>query len=114
MDEKRNVKRWHTLQYLKVFNQQSEKPVGRLVNISTEGMMLMCEKPVKTDTAYRLRLVLSEESGNKKPITVEAISRWCEKSVNPDFFDAGFQLKNVSRENADDIEQLIQDSTFDR
>ena len=112
MIEKRKEKRWHTLHYLKVYNGKTNKPAGRLVNISTEGIMLMSEKPIKTDTTYHLRIVMPKGDNNRTSIAFEAISRWSMKGLNPEYYDSGFQLKNVARDDVEKIECLIKESTF--
>jgi hypothetical protein len=69
--------------------------------------MLTSETPVKTNTIFPLRMVLPEEIKGREQITFDAKSLWCTKSVNPEFYDIGFQLVNISQEAAKIIESLI-------
>ncbi len=107
MREKRRLKRKQLIYYLNVFDRNSGERVGQLVNITTEGLMLTSEAPVKTNTVFQLRLVLPEEIKGREQITFDARSMWCTKSVNPEFYDIGFQLVNISQEAAQIIESLI-------
>src|SRR3990167_5248327 len=46
--EKRVIKRHQLRYYLKVYNRKTGKPIGYIVNISTEGMRLVSHIPLLT------------------------------------------------------------------
>ncbi len=49
---KRQLKRWQLVFYLRVFDFNSGDLVGHLVNVHTEGMMLISDHPIAAD-GYR-------------------------------------------------------------
>lgn len=110
--DKRKLRRRHLIYYLRVFNKQSDKLVGHLVDITTEGIMLMSEAPVGTNMLYHLRMDVPEEIFPAKVIQFDARSIWCRKDVNPDFYVAGFQLEHVEQSTLYLIEDLINDFGF--
>lgn len=112
MREKRKLKRKQLIYYLNVFDRNTGERVGQLVNITTEGLMLTSETPVAGDTLFQLRMVLPEEIKGQEQITFDARSLWCAKSVNPEFYDIGFKLVNISQESAKVIESLIVGFSF--
>ncbi|MDM8552747.1 PilZ domain-containing protein [Desulfobacterales bacterium HSG2] len=112
MPDKRRLKRKQLIYYLSVFDMDANKRIGQLVNITTEGLMLTSEKPIKVNSAFQLKMDLPEEIKGQKQITFDARSMWCRKGVNPDFYDIGFQLVNISQENSKIIERLIFDFSF--
>ena len=112
MTEKRRLKRKQLIYYLSVFDTDNNERIGQLVNITTEGIMLTSEDPVKLNTVFQLRMVLPETIKGQEQIIFEAKSMWCRRGINPDFYDIGFQLVDVSPENAKIIESLIFDFSF--
>ena len=51
MAERRKRSRKSTFHYTQVLDRNSGKQIGRLVNITTEGMMLITKTPLGTGTA---------------------------------------------------------------
>lgn len=112
MTEKRKLKRRHLIYYLRVFDQNSNQLLGHLVDITTEGAMLISEKPIITNTLFQAKMVLPEEIEGSKDITFGANSIWCKKDVNPDYYVTGFQLQDVTDDDLEIIEQLIVEFGF--
>jgi hypothetical protein len=112
MEEKRGLKRRHLIYYLRVFEKNADQPIGHMVDISTGGMMLISEKPIKTDHVFELRMVLPVEIEGSREITFSAESKWCSEDENPDFYNTGFQLISPSKEHVKITEHLIQKFCF--
>lgn len=98
MDERRKHKRRNSIFYIKVFDNKTGKIVGRLVDITTGGMMLVSERPLKIGTVSKYRMPLPEKIHDVSEITFEAKSVWNGPDVNTDFFDTGFQFVEPSIE----------------
>lgn len=112
MEVKRKQKRRDLLTYLRVFGENAEQPIGHLVDITTEGMMLISEEPIETGKVFQLRVVLPAEIEGSKEVTFSAKSMWCREDENPAFRNTGFQLIDPSPEHIKIIEHLIQHYCF--
>ena len=108
-EEKRGVERVYLAFYLRVFDGMGGKVVGHLVNISSNGLMLLSDSPIPVNEEYMLRMRLPPVLVEKGEIIFNAVSRWCENDANPDFYLAGFQLHDISPELKDDILALIEE-----
>jgi hypothetical protein len=51
---------------------------------------------------------LDSELTDKKYLDFDARSLWCRNDLNPDFYDAGFELVNVSYKDFRSIEEIIE------
>lgn len=111
MDEKRSLKRRHLFFYLRIFNRKDGNLIGYLGDITPEGIMLISEKPLETNRFFKLRMDLPGTSTAKR-LEFEAKSIWCQPDVNPDFYDIGFQLLDMSKRDAATIGDLISDYGF--
>ena len=112
MAEQRKHDRKYLIYYLRVFDRNTEELLGNLVDITTEGLMLISESPIETDMIFELKMDLPEEIRGSRQIVFDAQSRWCKNDVNPDFYDTGFLLSNISSNDISIIESLIQDFYF--
>lgn len=111
--DKRSVPRRHLVFYLRVFDGMSHRVLGHLADVSDRGMMLVTDREVAQDIAFRLRMRLPREIGGRSEIVFNAISRWCKPDSNPDFFLVGFEIPQLNNEYAQHIRQLIADFSME-
>jgi len=110
MEERRKHKRRHSIFYIKVYDEETGKMAGRLVDITTGGMMLVSEEPIEVGTISRFKMPLPEKIRDIGEISFKARSVWNGPDINDDFFDTGFQFIEPSFETID----LICDSFENR
>jgi len=103
----RRRRRRHLFYYLKVFDAQTGKLLGHLVDVTQEGLMLLADQPLDIGTPFRLRLQLPDELNGHADMVVEARSVWCRRDVNPDYFGIGFSLMAVGRSSRSILESMI-------
>ncbi len=108
MAEQRQVKRRHLIYYLKVIERNTAKPVGFLINITTKGIMIMSETPIEADKIFHFKIQLQTDLSEHEFLNFDAKSKWCEKSVNSDFYDTGFELIDVNADDFRGIENVIE------
>ena len=115
MADKRTLKRKHLVYYLKVYDRKTNKLIGHLVDVTTEGIMLIGKDKIDKNTLFQMRLDLNENKKNtdKNEIWFDAESVWSSKDVNlSGFYDTGFRLINVPKEDQQKMEQWFQNSWF--
>ena len=113
MNENRKFERRHLIFYLRVFNNDTNELIGYLVDITSEGVMFMSEKPIEIKPDYSLKMILPENQTGKSFIKFRASCKWCKKDINPDFYVAGFQFEQIDRPDKDIIFELIDDFGFE-
>lgn len=112
MLEKRRMKRRHPIYYLKVFSQENTRMLGRLVDIHTEGMRIVSEKPIRPGTAMNLRLDLPDAVAGQKSLEFMAESVWCELDKNPDFYDTGIRFTKINGPDRQTITTVFDEYSF--
>jgi len=112
MANKRILKRWNLIYYLKVINQKNGDVLGHLVDITTRGIMIMTQNPIPSNQLFQLTMSLPKEIMGRNSVTFDAECKWCRKSINPDYYDAGFQFVAVSPNDIKTIENLINEFLF--
>ncbi len=112
MKEKRRLQRRHLIFYLRVFKQKTNELLGYLVDINSEGIMIISENQIKINTKIKVEMALPTETGDRKPFEFEAKSKWCKKDINSDFYDIGFHFVDINPENIEIIEELVNSFGF--
>ena len=107
MEEKRLKKRWKIAYFLRVFESDGEALVGDLVNIHTEGIMLVSDNPIPVNKTIALRMKIPLKGGETEWLYFDAECRWCDQHPNPTLYNAGFSLINPTEKLTQSIEQLI-------
>lgn len=80
---------------------------GELVNITTEGLMLMTDREIETQAIFQLSLQLPEPIKGNDQIIVGADCLWCRRAENFYRYWAGFQIIDASELAMAQLEVLI-------
>ena len=112
MDERRRLHRRHILFYSRVFDRKTGVFLGYLGNMNEGGLMIISEDEIEVDQNFLLRIDLPEDIYSRTVLNFQAKSVWCRKDVDPNFFNTGFQLGEISKESKDLISQIIDDYGF--
>jgi hypothetical protein len=110
--DNRKLKRRHLIYYLRVYDAVNEQLIGHLVDVTTEGMMLISELPIPTNKTFTFRMILPDEILSKPDIVIEARSIWCKKDVNPDFYATGLTILKIDPDDLVVIDSLIRKYGF--
>ena len=110
--KKRIVERKNLVYYLKITDMETNQTMGYAVNISNHGFMLIINKPIQTESLFQLKMLLPQEIQGSNSFEFSAMSRWCQKDENPDFYNIGFQFADISAEGVQLINWLIDKYCF--
>ena len=105
----RNQRRWQLVSHLRVFDYASNELIGHMFDVTSEGIRLISEQPIAIDRHYHLKMDLPNQANSAEPLLLTAQSVWSKKDINPNFWDTGFQLLEVSNEVRSRIEDLIRE-----
>ncbi len=111
-NEKRKLKRRHLIYYLTVLEKDTDRVIGFLVDITTNGIMIMSEFPIKNETVLHLKVLLQTEMSKKEYMHFDAKSVWCERSINGYSYDTGLELLDVDPKDFSEIEKIITELGF--
>jgi hypothetical protein len=111
-DERRAILRRHLIYYLRVWDTATDQLLGHIVDINTDGLMLISEQPIDTGKPFDLEIRWQDMEGAPETIRFSALSRWSNNDVNSAFYDTGFQLVDPSEEILEPIRQMIRQYGF--
>jgi c-di-GMP-binding flagellar brake protein YcgR len=106
MQDKRKHRRANLLYYLEVHDQETEKCIGHLVDLSLGGLKMISELKAPAGNEHNIRIFLPEDS-SQKSIALKAKSRWSKVDVNPDYNASGLEFIELSDESTEIIKMII-------
>jgi hypothetical protein len=112
MQEKRKLKRRYLLYYMRIYNVLTRQQIGNLVDITSQGAMIVGDHPILSGQAVRLRMELTNEVAEKAFMEFSALTKWCEPDITPDRFNIGFEIQELLPEDAEIIECINEQFGF--
>ncbi len=110
MVDRRKLKRKYLMFYTRIFDRATGALLGHLADLTTEGLMLICEQPLAEGQTFRLRIDLPEGFGFERThLDLDGRCAWSAPDVDPHFYNAGFHLPDVPAADLAVIERLVRD-----
>ncbi len=108
MAQMRRAEREVINRYLRVFEKDSERFLGYLVDITPVGAMVQRREAIEPEVRMKLRFELPKELDVATEVVVEAESIWDRKEENALFHHTGFQFKDVGPDQEEKIRLLME------
>jgi len=115
MQERRNLERKNLMAYSQVFDLYGGNLLGYLGDLHHHGAMVIGEKPIPENTELTLAIELPELlAATISRITLPARVAWHQQDISPEFFNIGFEFKEVTPEQNTVIEAIMKNYEFRR
>lgn len=80
---------------IQVANAITGETMGRIGNLSSDGMMLVASRPVREDALYQLVFHLPDDRGQPQALEVGVHEQWSEPANVPGQYWAGFRFIDI-------------------
>ena len=114
MKNDRKTPRMHVVSYLKLSEMRGERSLGRVSDISAEGLRLQASDPIETDTTYEFEMMMPPRQGANKRVSFHGEVVWCQKSAQSGYYDTGIQMVNIPDETCEMINKIIEETPFEQ
>lgn len=98
-NERRKQDRKKLDQLLELFDVNSESPLGKVVDISLDGIMIVSQKPIPTNKVWQLRMEFPSQKDGNQVVLFGAESLWCDDSMAPGQYWTGLHVIDISSED---------------
>lgn len=105
--DERGARRRQLYFNLAVYDDDTGEMLGRLSDLTHEGLMIVSPRPLDVDRLYRLRVELPDALGNPVALEFVARSRYCRPDVNDDYHDTGFHIVDGGAAHVDTVREWI-------
>jgi hypothetical protein len=107
MEERRAIRRRHLMFHLRVFDAASGEPLGNLVDITPNGLMITGERACAPGERRRLRMHLPVPVFDRADLEFSATVVWSSDELSPGLFDTGFRDLEMDHADRGRLERLI-------
>lgn len=115
MQERRKEQRKNLMAYTQVFNLNGGHLLGYLGDLNLHGAMVIGEKPMPENMELTLAIELPELPDiSASRITMLARVAWCQQDISPEYFNVGFEIKEVTDKQKMVIEAIMANYEFRR
>ena len=108
MKEKRKRPRKVAATTIQVYDANLERLIGRLVNLTSAGLMLIGNAPIEANMVFQLELVLETTHKGKDRLQFGVESLWCSEATESGRYWTGFHIIDVSSETTELLEALVE------
>jgi hypothetical protein len=114
-ENKRTLPRRNLYLYLKVIDRKTQELLGRVVDLTTDGMMLINEKPFEINSSIDATIILSDDliDDTTADIKVSFTTQWIKPDINPKYYLNGLRFKNLASPKARTIEKVVRKFCFE-
>ena len=115
MQERRKEQRKNLMAYTQVFNLNGGLLLGYLGDLNLHGLMVIGDKAMIENTELTLAIELPELPNiSASRITMPVRVAWCQQDISPEYFNVGFEFKEVTDKQKSVIEAIIANYEFRR
>ena len=112
MKDKRKLKRQRPTVHIAVYDRATQQSVGRLVDLTTQGLRVIGKTYMMACNFYHLRLELPQEFAGSRHVSFEARCVWCNPDADAQECDSGFILEGLSSADIERLQLLLQGPFF--
>lgn len=108
----RKLRRRHLIYYLRVFERDSGELLGHLVDLTSEGILLMGERSIEPEMAFSMSMDLPTDICGKRKLHLDGRCVWTRQDPNTGLHDNGFRLTELPLPELNVVGVLIDDYGF--
>lgn len=110
----RSVERKDLYIYLDVVDDATMLQFGHVVDISEEGMKVLCEKSPSIGVIINCTIILPHSLAHLDDLAVSATCRWTAPDINPEFLAVGFEFETLTGMQKLVIQEILKSHSFDK
>ena len=107
MEDRRKHDRSRLDLQVEVYELHSGERLGRLADLSRDGFMVFCEKPLAADSVMQLRLVPARPLEGIESVALGADCLWSRAGSETNNGWAGFQIIDIATDQASALKILL-------
>jgi len=100
MNEKRRSPRRRAESVIVVTDAMTGGAIGRVVDLSLDGVMLLLERPVASDALYQFSFALPSRKGPPRTVEIGVHEQWSDRADVPGHYWAGFSFIDIATDDA--------------
>ena len=101
--------------YTQVFDLYGGFLLGYLSDLTLKGAMVICDRAIAENLDLTLAIELPElPTIQSARVVIPARALWCQQDLSPEYYNVGFEFKDVTAEQKQVIQLIIENYEFRR
>jgi hypothetical protein len=93
---------------MRVLDDDTEKTVGHLVEVSPEGFRLETSEPLAVPKDYHLHMELTPDISDNLFMFFAGRTKWCKPdTIMPNLYHVGFQMTSIAEHDKEIYQRLL-------
>lgn len=105
--DNRRAERKRASGVIQVINAITGEPMGRIGNLSSNGLMLICQQTLREDALYQLSFQLPRSDGRPHTMEIGVHEQWSEQAAVPGQHWTGFRIIDLSPDDAATLQSWL-------
>lgn len=114
MKDKRSMPRMNVIAYYKMTELTTDQDMGRVTDMSTEGMRLHGDEAIDINTPCRFEMALPDNDSMNDSVVFDANVVWCQESAVAGMYDTGIRVVNISTEDSNHLQEIVENLPTER
>lgn len=107
LSDRRQLPRKIASERIQVRDTNTNRHIGELVNLNSEGLMLVSRTPVESNLIFQLELKIKKPHRGQGRLRLGAESLWCSNANEANHFWSGYRIIDVSLDTLEMIESMV-------
>lgn len=108
MPERRTTPRRSFSYYVRVLDDDTQKTIGHLTELSATGIQLETSIPLPLEKDYFLRMELTSDIANQAYLIFSARTKWCRSDkITPNMYFCGFEITDMMPEDRETFKTIL-------
>ena len=103
----RKSERFDVSEVVRIIDKPSGRDIGKLVNISEDGIMIVGMQAIAENSIMQLSLVFDGESGRTPDIEIGVESLWSHTGTDESTYWTGFYIIDISEQDRERIKRIV-------
>ena len=92
---------------LRLFNRETGERIGRLIDITPEGLMIISHESLGEQKEFELAMVLPNDMDGPTTLSLKATSIWTQESKYTNSFSTGFSITGLKESDEAVLRALV-------
>ena len=104
--ERRKTRRFSVVE-LDVFNHKTDEYIGKIINLSIGGMLILGEDPLEPGKTYHVKIPFDETVNGRVNFDIETQCVWCTNAIGFPRYSIGLKFQDNSSVHYTFIKKMV-------
>ncbi len=111
MQDDRKYSRPRLVDQFNVLDSVTNRHIGRMTDLTIEGMMMVSAEPVKIGRTFKCRVELPRNVYDGQQLDFQVEAKWCDQIESGGIYQTGYEFVDLTTEHKELIRIILEQAT---